>query len=295
MGVNAKAIGSQLNPTMQQRKVCNHPFLFGDIPGKNGEPIQDNDPMLLISTSGKFKVLHRMLPLLYEEGHKVILFSQMTEVLNLVEDYLNYMDYSFFRLDGMTKLADRQTSIDAFNEPNSKVHFFLLSTRAGGLGVNLTAADTAILFDSDWNPHVDAQAQDRCHRIGQQKNVVVYRLLTMGSIEIDMMKKQVSKKKLERLTIQGGDFRKAGMKKAITLDELKHLLEDDVRNLSRQEQKKDGNGEWLHREISDEELELILDRDSLFADPNSGESVPTEGEMYDIIQFGAESILQALD
>lgn len=117
----------------------------------------------------------------------------------------------------------------------------------------------------------------------------------MGSVEIDMMKKQVSKKKLERLTIQGGDFRKAGMKKAITLDELKHLLEDDVRNLTRQEQNKDGNSEWLHREISDEELELILDRDSLFADSNSGESVPAEGEMYDIIQFGAESILQALD
>lgn len=144
-----------------------------------------------------------MLPRLKAEKHKVILFSQMTEVLSLLEDYCHLQNFRYCRLDGQTKLQERQEAINEFNE-DPDIFLFLLSTRAGGLGVNLTAADTAILFDSDWNPHVDAQAQDRCHRIGQSRNVVVYRLLTTGSVEIDVMKRQVSKKKLERLAIQGG-------------------------------------------------------------------------------------------
>lgn len=296
MGVDPRGLNCQLNVMMHQRKVCNHPLLFGDIPGVsivNDEVV----PKALVSMSGKFKLLHRMLPTLRAEKHKVIIFSQMTGVLDLLEDYLQHKDYPFLRFDGSTKQTDRQESIDEFNRPGSDIFIFLLSTRAGGLGVNLTAADTVILFDSDWNPHADLQAQDRCHRIGQTQNVVVYRLLTSGSIEIDMMKKQVSKRKLERLTIQGGDFSKAGRRKtAIGLEELRDLLEDDVKNLSRQESAPAGSAqEWLHKDISDEELELVMNRDCLFADPDSGEDVPVEGEMYDIVTSGGESILQALD
>lgn len=128
--------------------------------------------------------------------------------------------------------------------------------------------------------------------------MVVYRLLTTGSVEIDMMKRQVSKKKLERLAIQGGDFSRMGQRKVgLSLEELRQLLADDVRNLSRQEvsNQQDGGNQWLHRDISDEELELIMDRDCLFADPNSGEAVPVEGEMYDVVQGAGDSILQALD
>jgi len=132
-------------------------------------------------------------------------------------------------------MEDRQSSIDSFNkDPN--LFCFLLSTRAGGLGINLTAADTCILFDSDWNPHADSQAQDRCHRIGQKKPVVCYRMLTAGSVEIEMMEKQISKKKLERMTIYGGDFKKAGTRGVegeLTLQKLRLLLEDDVKNLSK--------------------------------------------------------------
>eukprot|EP01033_Poteriospumella_lacustris_P015756 gene15755-11280_t len=206
MGIPRAKNISQINTMMNLRKICNHPYLFGDITQafqENGDNAQRTAAQakrmerLFITASGKFRLLDRMLPRLLDEGHKVILFSQMTEVLNLIEDYLAYREINWVRLDGATKLDERQEAIDRFNAPDSDVQIFLLSTRAGGLGINLTAADTAILFDSDWNPHMDAQAQSRCHRIGQTQNVVVYRLLTMASVEIDMMKKQMSKKKLE--------------------------------------------------------------------------------------------------
>lgn len=150
---------SQLNQLMNYRKVCNHPFLFGDVLDIHGVPLRDSNPAMLVAASGKFRVLDRLLTRLKHENRKVIIFSQMTEVLNLIEDYFHHQQYAYERLDGMTKLTERQDSIDRFNVPDSDVFAFLLSTRAGGLGINLTAADTAILFDSDWNPHVDAQAQ----------------------------------------------------------------------------------------------------------------------------------------
>ncbi len=169
---HAKRI-SQINQTMNLRKVCNHPFLFGDISQHNEDDSNEDDDNAkveiiaynqelldqLIAASGKFCVLDRMLPVLKQEGHKVIIFSQMTEVLNLLEDFLYARDFKFVRFDGSTKLVERQESIDSFNAEGSDVFVFLLSTRAGGLGINLTAADTAIIFDSDWNPHVDSQAQ----------------------------------------------------------------------------------------------------------------------------------------
>ena len=162
-----------------------------------------------------------------------MIFSQMTKLLDVLEDYLQASQLPFVRFDGSTKREERQQYIDEFNDSSNDLFVFLLSTRAGGLGINLTAADTVILFDSDWNPHQDSQAQDRCHRIGQKRPVVVYRLLTSGSVEIDIMKKQISKKKLERLTIQGGDYRMAGRRqsRAVSLEDLRLLLEDDVKVL----------------------------------------------------------------
>ena len=258
---HAKKI-SQLNVLMNLRKVCNHPFLFGDITDDQGRSIRESDPDLFVAASGKFKLLDRMLPRLYAQGHKVIIFSQMVEVLNLLEDFLDYREYKSVRLDGSTKLADRQQAIDDFNG-DPQIFVFLISTRAGGLGINLTAADTVILFDSDWNPHVDSQAQDRCHRIGQQNDVVVYRLLTVGSVEIDIMKKQISKKKLERLTIHGGDFRKAGKRQSssVSLDDLRRLLEDDVKGIERKE-----SHPAAQKEISEKELDLVLDRFQMFSE-----------------------------
>ena len=172
LGVPFAQRTSQINSTMNWRKVCNHPFLFGDVllldEDSNNNEDNDSDDnhahsphylQSLVAASGKFKLLDRMLPRLVREGHKVILFSQMTELLNLLEDYLCGREISYVRLDGTTKLQERQERIDEFNCPAQRVSVFLISTRAGGLGINLTAADTVIIFDSDWNPHVDAQAQ----------------------------------------------------------------------------------------------------------------------------------------
>jgi ATP-dependent DNA helicase len=293
---------SQMNPTMNLRKVCNHPFLFGEPREASGEFIGDAKPQLMMMASGKLKLLDRMLPKLRKAGHKVLIFSQMTKLMDILQDYLHWRSYKCCRLDGSTPLDERRRLIESFNN-DADSFLFLLSTRSGGQGINLAAADTVILFDSDYNPHMDAQAEARCHRIGQHRPVITYRLLTAGSVEIEMMEKQISKKKLERLTIYGGDFRKAGERSGsnLTLTRLRELLEDDVKNLDRNSR---GGAD-----IAEEELDLIMDRDSIFqswestvidgdvgasasknkrkSSPNSvmmqTSQVPMEGKMYDIV------------
>jgi len=162
------------------------------------------------------------------------------------------------------------------NDDDDRHFVFLLSTRAGGLGINLASADTCIIFDSDWNPHQDSQAMDRCHRIGQVRPVAVYRLLTAGSVDITMMEKQISKKKLERMTIAGGDFRKAGSRSQGDFNNasLTALLESDIKDLT-------GKGNDIeHIKINDEEFENIMNRDILFGPENN---ITKEGNMYDIL------------
>ena len=317
MGIEgAKDSSCSQNPAMQLRKVCNHPFLFGEprIDG-DGEYMGVANPLYLIHASGKLKLMDRMLFRLKRDGHKVLIFSQMVEVLNILEDYLGYRNYKYCRLDGSTKIVERQEAIDNFNN-DKELFVFLLSTRAGGLGINLTAADTCILFDSDWNPHQDSQAQDRCHRLGQKRPVVAYRLLTAGSVEIDMMEKQISKKKLERMTIQGGDYRRGGKRvgSELTIDRLRQLLEDDVKNLQRMAMREVTAGAGaaaaagpaaagpvsvadapeIPEEISDEELDLIMNRQLLFPTASSLVSssqelvnFSCEGAFYDVLEASA--------
>ena len=242
------------------------------------KPICDTRPDLLISASGKFKVLDRMLGILKTGGHQVLIFSQMTATLNIMEDYLRYREWSYRRIDGSVKVMERQKSMDEFNSEKD-IFVFMLSTRAGGLGINLQSADTVIIFDSDWNPHQDSQAQDRAHRIGQTSAVAVYRLLTTGSVEIDMMEKQISKKKLERMAISGGNFAKPGQRREedFTAETLKALLADDVKLEDRAE---DVQTDKLAG-ITDEELVKVMDRGRLFAEPCL---LPQEGENYDILK-----------
>ena len=151
-----------------------------------------------------------------------------------------------------------------------------------------TSADTCIIFDSDWNPHADSQAMDRCHRLGQTRPVAVYRLLTCNSVDIEMMEKQISKKKLERMTIAGGDFRKAGRRSTgdMTFQKLQSLLESDIQDL----QAKGGDVEDI--KIGDEEFEMILDRKRLFAE--GSDAPPSEGKMYDIIDAAGGDMLGAM-
>merc|ERR1711935_1305985 len=145
-----------------------------------------------------------MLKKLKEQGHRVLIFSQMTRLLDLLEDYLEYEGYRYERIDGSITGSLRQASIDRFNKPNSESFVFLLSTRAGGLGINLATADTVIIYDSDWNPHNDIQAFSRAHRIGQKNKVLIYRFVTQNSVEERVA--QVAKRKmmLTHLVVQPG-------------------------------------------------------------------------------------------
>ena len=132
-------------------------------------------------------LLDKLLPKLKSEGHRVLIFSQFVMVLRLLGEFLTTRGYSFEQLDGSVTGDTRQAAIDRFCKPGSDIFAFLLSTRAGGVGINLTAADTCILYDSDWNPQNDVQAMARSHRIGQRKRVKVFRLVTRGSYEAELV------------------------------------------------------------------------------------------------------------
>merc|ERR1712110_1147881 len=148
----------------------------------------------------------RVLPKLKASGHRVLMFCQMTQCMTIIEDYFNYKGYKFLRLDGMTKADDRAEQLKVFNDPNSEYFIFLLSTRAGGLGLNLQTADTVIIFDSDWNPHQDLQAQDRAHGIGQKNEVRVLRLMVVNSVEERILAAARYKLNMDEKVIQAGMF-----------------------------------------------------------------------------------------
>merc|ERR1719412_1656818 len=200
----AKAL---LNTIMQLRKLCNHPFMFQHIEESytNHTGMRDLGPDIYRS-SGKFELIDRILPKMKESGHRILMFCQMTTCMTIIEDYFNYKGYKFLRLDGMTKADDRAEQLKQFNNPNSDIFIFILSTRAGGLGLNLQTADTVIIFDSDWNPHQDLQAQDRAHRIGQKNEVRVLRLMVVNSVEERILAAARYKLNMDEKVIQAGMF-----------------------------------------------------------------------------------------
>ncbi|XP_047969481.1 CHD3-type chromatin-remodeling factor PICKLE [Salvia hispanica] len=188
---------SLINVVMELRKLCCHPFMLEGV-----EPDDNNEfNKQLLESSGKLQLLDKMMLKLKEEGHRVLIYSQFQHMLDLLEDYCNYRKWTYERIDGKVGGAERQVRIDRFNAKNSSRFCFLLSTRAGGLGINLATADTVIIYDSDWNPHADLQAMARAHRLGQTNKVMIYRLITRGTIEERMM--QLTKKKmvLEHLVV----------------------------------------------------------------------------------------------
>lgn len=152
----------------------------------------------MISDCGKLKELDRLLPKLKADGHRVLIFSQFTMMLDILEEYLALKKYGFLRLDGSTTVTERQNMIDEYNAAPAKYFVFLLSTRAGGLGINLTSADTVIIYDIDFNPYNDKQAEDRCHRLGQTRPVHIYKMITDNSIEEAMFAATKEKLNLER-------------------------------------------------------------------------------------------------
>ncbi|KAL4567790.1 hypothetical protein LXL04_023384 [Taraxacum kok-saghyz] len=186
---------SMLNIVMQLRKVCNHPYLIpGTEPELNSGSVDFLHEMR-IKASAKLTLLHSMLKFLHKDGHRVLIFSQMTKLLDILEDYLNveFGPKTFERVDGSVSISDRQMRIARFNQDKGRF-VFLLSTRSCGLGINLASADTVIIYDSDFNPHADIQAMNRAHRIGQSNRLLVYRLFVRASVEERIL--QLAKKKL---------------------------------------------------------------------------------------------------
>eukprot|EP00928_Gymnodinium_smaydae_P040073 TRINITY_DN27240_c0_g2_i1.p1 TRINITY_DN27240_c0_g2~~TRINITY_DN27240_c0_g2_i1.p1 ORF type:complete len:780 (+),score=237.36 TRINITY_DN27240_c0_g2_i1:133-2340(+) len=205
------------NTTMQLRKIVLHPYLFGRGAGVRGT--ED-----LLRASGKVEALDRMLRKLRRFGHKVLLFSQFTRVLDVLEELLRLRSWPFERIDGQVSAEERQQRINRFSEPDGDTFVFLLSSKAGAVGLNLQAADTVILFDLDWNPQNDKQAIARAHRIGQTKEVLVVRLLTVSPIEAHMEKVALEKLDLEKKIIGAGGFSKKGGTKSP--EERAQLLKD---------------------------------------------------------------------
>ncbi|XP_036299344.1 probable global transcription activator SNF2L1 isoform X11 [Pipistrellus kuhlii] len=201
-----------LNILMQLRKCCNHPYLFDGA--EPGPPYTTDEH--IVSNSGKMVVLDKLLAKLKEQGSRVLIFSQMIRLLDILEDYCMWRGYEYCRLDGQTpheerednflevELLGQREAIEAFNAPNSSKFIFMLSTRAGGLGINLASADVVILYDSDWNPQVDLQAMDRAHRIGQKKPVRVFRLITDNTVEERIVERAEIKLRLDSIVIQQG-------------------------------------------------------------------------------------------
>ncbi|KAE8725380.1 SWI/SNF-related matrix-associated actin-dependent regulator of chromatin subfamily A member 5 [Hibiscus syriacus] len=206
-----------LNIAMQLRKCCNHPYLFQGA--EPGPPYTTGDH--LITNAGKMVLLDKLLPKLKERDSRVLIFSQMTRLLDILEDYLMFRGYQYCRIDGNTGGDDRDASIEAYNKPGSEKFVFLLSTRAGGLGINLATADVVILYDSDWNPQVDLQAQDRAHRIGQKKEVQVFRFCTEYTIEEKVIERAYKKLALDALVIQQG---RLAEQKTVNKDELLQMV-----------------------------------------------------------------------
>ncbi|KAK7416928.1 putative ATPase [Neonectria magnoliae] len=268
------------NPLAQLRLVCNSPHNFyNPWSASTDVPVDET----ILTASGKMLLLDRLLLKLFEDDHKVLIFSQFTTQLDILEDYCRELrDWNVCRIDGSVSQDSRRTQIHNFNnDPDYKV--FLLSTRAGGQGINLASADTVVLFDSDFNPQQDLQAQDRCHRIGQTRPVIVYRLATKDTVEEQLLLAANAKRRLEKLIIKKGTFKTMGQKRDLQQDldaeSLKALLlkDGEVYKLS-------GGTEVL----SDADLKVLCDRsEAAYEQAASGHG---DADGYRVVETGADAI-----
>lgn len=245
---------SLMNIMMELRKCCNHPFLIRGIEDRILDEAtaisvkktsETPDPTLifteqLVKSSGKMVILDKLLPKLKQGGHKVLIFSQMVRCLDILQEFLRIHEYKFERLDGSTGAGARAAAVDRFNNPNYNRFVMLLSTRAGGLGLNLTSADTVIIFDSDWNPQNDLQAMARAHRIGQTRAVHVYRILTKKTYEMHMFHQASLKLGLDRAVLahqrqEEGEGNSSKMSQLDQANEIDQLLKKGAYDVFRDE------------------------------------------------------------
>ncbi|KAG9276304.1 chromodomain-helicase-DNA-binding protein 4 isoform X1 [Astyanax mexicanus] len=266
--LNTRGGGNQvslLNVVMDLKKCCNHPYLFPTAATEAPKmPNGMYEGGALTKSSGKLMLLCKMLRKLKEGGHRVLIFSQMTKMLDLLEDFLENEGYKYERIDGGVTGVMRQEAIDRFNAPGAPQFVFLLSTRAGGLGINLATADTVIIYDSDWNPHNDIQAFSRAHRIGQNRKVMIYRFVTKASVEERIT--QVAKKKmmLTHLVVRPGLGSKAGSMSKQELDDIlkfgtEELFKDEIsEGKEKGGENKEEDSSVIH--YDDQAISRLLDR-----------------------------------
>lgn len=273
-----------MNTIVQLRKLCNHPFMFQHIEERYAEHIGGasniNGPDLY-RVSGKFELLDRVLPKMKASGHRVLLFCQMTQCMTIIEDYLTWRKYGYLRLDGTTKSEDRGDLLKKFNCKGSEYFIFLLSTRAGGLGLNLQTADTVVIFDSDWNPHQDLQAQDRAHRIGQRNEVRVLRLMTVNSVEERILAAARYKLNMDEKVIQAGMFdqKSTGSERQQFLQSI--LAQDEGDDEEENEVPDDETINFMLAR-SDEEIELFKKIDK---ERKDAETVPRLVEAHELPEW----------
>jgi len=285
------------NLAMQLRKCCNHPFLLNGVEEdirsqekKSGSQLSEGD--FLVKASGKLVLLDKLLPKLKENGHRILIFSQFKIMLDILEDYLHARTYKHERIDGSITGNKRQMAIDRFQSKNTdndreQPFIMLLSTRAGGVGINLTAADTCIIFDSDWNPQNDLQAQARCHRIGQTKNVKVYRLLSRKTYEMQMFHMSSLKMGLDQAVLQGFEKGESGGGEgAMTKEEVERLLRHGAYDIFNEE--KSGAADAESNEFVQQDIDSILERRSkTVIHENTGSKSSAAGGTFSKASFKA--------
>ncbi|KAF6167561.1 hypothetical protein GIB67_031762 [Kingdonia uniflora] len=257
---------SLLNIVVELKKCCNHPFLFESADHGYGGDTNTNDSSKLeriILSSGKLVILDKLLTRLRQTNHRVLIFSQMVRMLDILADYLSFRGFQYQRLDGSTRADLRHQAMEHFNAPGSDDFCFLLSTRAGGLGINLATADTVVIFDSDWNPQNDLQAMSRAHRIGQLEVVNIYRFVTSKSVEEDILERAKKKMVLDHLVIQKlnaeGRLEKKETKKGSSMfdkNELSAILRFGAQELF----KEDKNDEESKKKLLSMDIDEILER-----------------------------------
>ncbi|GMS84761.1 hypothetical protein PENTCL1PPCAC_6936, partial [Pristionchus entomophagus] len=284
--LSIKSGGSQmslLNIIMELKKCCNHPYLFpkAAMEAPTDERGSRYEINALVKSCGKLILLQKMMRKLKDGGHRVLIFSQMTRMLDVLEDFCEGEGYKYERIDGGITGQSRQDAIDRFNAPGAQQFVFLLSTRAGGLGINLATADTVIIYDSDWNPHNDIQAFSRAHRIGQQNKVMIYRFVTRNSVEERITSVAKKKMLLTHLVVRAGIGQKGPSMSKTELDDVlrwgtEELFKDDV-----EEAKEEAEGDEKKKKPN--EHEIVWDDDAVDAllDRTRGEEVKKEGEATD--------------
>ncbi|CAL8374748.1 unnamed protein product [Boreogadus saida] len=292
--LNTRGGGNQvslLNVVMDLKKCCNHPYLF-PVAAMEAPKLPNGmyDGGSLTKAAGKLTLLQKMMRKLKDNGHRVLIFSQMTKMLDLLEDFLENEGYKYERIDGGITGGMRQEAIDRFNAPGAPQFAFLLSTRAGGLGINLATADTVVIYDSDWNPHNDIQAFSRAHRIGQNKKVMIYRFVTKASVEERIT--QVAKKKmmLTHLVVRPGLGSKTGSMSKQELDDIlkfgtEELFKDEIAMMGGKHGGVDREEDSSVIHYDDKAIDRLLDRNQSATEDTEVQSMNEYLSSFKVAQY----------